>query len=144
MHVGSVYELPGVGGTYRRHGQNFTVREDADLASVAASIERRRLLHTAAHEVARSAGAPNLPECADQMLDAPLRSWQLAAYKLGRPMAARDMLRLLVRGVSDSLRQPDKRWSIRLLHTTWFLALAVTPRGQFATWLIRRRYNRRD
>ena len=78
------------------------------------------------------------------MQDAALRSWRLAAHKLGAPLPARALPGLVVRGVRDNLRQPDKAWRTRLAHAAWFAGLAVTPRGRRATRLVQRRYARED
>jgi glycosyltransferase involved in cell wall biosynthesis len=142
--LGTSRVLPGTAGTYRVHAVSHSTVERRELNYFTDRLARRRVLHEAARQVAQEAGLGELPERPEQMQDAALCSWRLAAYKLGLPLERRELPALLLSGVRDNLRQPDKPWRARLAHTGWFLALATTPRGARAGRMIARRYARED
>src|SRR4051794_21510941 len=142
--LGTSRVLPGTAGTYRVHAVSHSTVERRELSYFTDRITRRQVLHSAARQVAQDAGLGELPERPELMQDAALCSWRLAAYKLGLPLDRRQLAPLLIQGVRDNLRQPDKTWRTRLAHAGWFLALAVTPRGARAGRMVARRYARED
>jgi hypothetical protein len=142
--LGSSRILLGTAGTYRAHDVSHSTVERRELSYFTDRISRRQVLHEAAQQVSRTAGLGELPARPEQMRDAALCSWRLAAYKLGMPLDRRELPTLLLHGVRDNLRQPDKTWRTRLAHTGWFVALAGTPRGERAGRMVARRYARED
>jgi hypothetical protein len=142
--LGTSHVLSGTAGTYRAHPVSHSTVERREINYFTDRITRRQVLHEAAAQVAKDAGLGELPSRPEDMQDAALCSWRLAAYKLGMPLERRELPSLLLRGVRDNLRQPDKTWRTRLAHTGWFVALAGTPRGARAGRMVARRYARED
>jgi hypothetical protein len=136
--------LSGSAGPYRSHPVSHSTVERREINYFADRITRRQVLHQAAAQVAKDAGLGDLPERPEQMQDAALCSWRLAAYKLGQPLDKQQLPALLLHGIRDNLRQPDKTWRTRIAHTGWFVALSATPRGERAGRMIARRYARED
>ena len=101
--LGTSRVLSGTAGTYRAHPVSHSTVERREISYFTDRITRRQVLHAAAAQVVRDAGLGELPDRPEQMQDAALCSWRLAAYKLGMPLDRRELPALVWRGVP---RQP--------------------------------------
>lgn len=127
---GPIVTIPGVGGSYRYHFENETIRERRDWpVFLRTYIEQMARRHARLRRLACDLPI-DVPEDPLEALDWALLSYRLASLRIDpehHPLAGDAPLRLAGRGAYAVLTQPDYSWPARLKRAAWFAAMAVAP-----------------
>lgn len=138
--LGPVEVLEGTGGQYRVHEANSHYAAALRLDRVRATLRTTHETHVHMKRLADSLHLRGFPAPEQDNRSLVFLSHRLVSRKLEprlHPFPNDDPLRLALRGSISALGRADLPWSLRLLHTAWFLAMLASPRRP-ATWLAER------
>jgi hypothetical protein len=135
---GDVASLDDVCASYRVHGANNYELSAPKIDLVHLRQTIRHCHKTHAH-IQKFAGMLGLPHESERMLAVSYVANRLISLKLDasqHPVNDDTLWRLLLLGVTASLRRFDVAWPMKCLFILWFAAMALVPRPG-ATWLAR-------
>jgi hypothetical protein len=128
--LGEIVSLDSIGGSYRRHGSNYTLPSDLDLDNIRSHLVRARDVHRFIKDVAMAADV-QYPETALALDDVIFLSQRVVSLKLEpdrHPLDGDRLSRAALQGARAAWTRPDIGAVGRALHACWFLAMLLAPK----------------